>query len=69
MDQAMHNHWVVAERRIDLALAGLVACVLWILLVPLFVLLADTIWTARYSLALVSPLPSAVVFTGLLGAS
>ena len=69
MDQAMHNHWVVAERRIDLALAGLVACVLWILLVPLFVLLTDTIWTARYSLALVSPLPIAVVFTGLLGAS
>ncbi len=69
MDQAMHNHWLVAERRIDISLGGLAACALWVLLIPMSVLLTNTTWTPRFSLAVVVVIPIAVIFIGLFGSS
>ncbi len=66
MDRAMHHHWLVAERRIDGALAGMSLCVLWLLALPITVLLTDLTWNSQFSMALMVSLPIATVFGGVL---
>ncbi|MGO1943389.1 MAG: hypothetical protein ACTH1Z_03195 [Ancrocorticia sp.] len=69
MDQAMHHHWLVAERRIDVALGGLAACGLWMTLLPVLVFLRHGDWSALHSMAVVAAIPVAVICAGLLAAS
>lgn len=66
MDQAMHHQWLVAERRIDGALAGITLCVLWFLALPITVLLTELTWNSQFSMALVVSIPVVIVFTGTL---
>ncbi|MFT0846207.1 hypothetical protein VR010_00440 [Actinomycetaceae bacterium L2_0104] len=64
MDQAMHRHWLAAERRIDGALAGITFCALWFLALPITVLLTDLTWNSQFSMALMVAIPVAIVFVG-----
>ena len=66
MDQAMHQLWLRAERRIDLAIAGMAACGLWALLLPAIVILTGVHWTSQYSVALIAGFPVALVLCGPL---
>lgn len=61
----MHRQWLVAERRIDGALAGMTACGLWFLVLPVTVLLTDITWNSQFSMALMVALPLGVVFAGV----
>ncbi|MDO4888706.1 MAG: hypothetical protein Q3979_08425 [Actinomycetaceae bacterium] len=62
MDQQMDALWWQAQRRIDYALAGMCACSLWMVVLPLIVLLTPTRWSNLFLLGLLACLPIGLVF-------
>lgn len=66
MDQEMHRCWLLAERRIDVSLAGITFFVLWCLVLPITVVLTERSWSHRFSMALVAAIPLAVILVGVL---
>ena len=62
MDRAMHAQWLRAERRLDSALAGLAACALWMVCLPLTVVFTDLTWSQQVGVALLLAIPVGFVF-------
>lgn len=61
MDVVMHSLWLSAERRIDSALAVIVACAMVVLTVPSVVLLTDARWSDSFTMIILACIPLALL--------